>query len=106
MLEIDEIRRAASDAARDNGAILAVLFGSYARGTATKRSDVDLIFVEETDLRYVDRLDRYHSRLVVQLRTPVEMFVYTPEEFERMKDRPFVARALREGVVLYEFGKS
>jgi predicted nucleotidyltransferase len=106
MLQLDEIKEAASDVARANGAKLAVLFGSYARGTATERSDVDLIFVEETDKRYLDRLDGYYYQLVDRLRTPVEMFVYTPSEFERMKDQPFVARAVAEGIVLYESGES
>lgn len=106
MLHIDEIKQAASDVAKAKGAKLAILFGSYARGTATNRSDVDLIFVEDTDLRYIERLDGYYYPLVNQLNTPVEMFVYTPAEFERMKDSPFVARALKEGIILYESGKS
>lgn len=88
--------------AEANGAKLAVLFGSYARGTATTRSDVDLIFVEDTDLPFLKRIDRYFDPLVDMLRAPVETLVYTPDEFERMKLRPFITRALREGIVLYE----
>jgi predicted nucleotidyltransferase len=106
MLQIDDIKQAASDVAKTNGAKLAVLFGSYARGTATERSDVDLIFIEDTDKRYLERLDNYYYQLVDRLKTPVEMFVYTPDEFEQLKDGPFVARALKEGIVLYESGKS
>ena len=81
---------------------MAVLFGSYARGTATDRSDVAIIFVEETGLRFLERLDRYFDPLVDRLKAHVEAFVYSPEEFERVKDRPFIRRALEEGVVLYE----
>lgn len=102
VLDLERIREAVAEIARANGASLALLFGSYARGTATKRSDVDVIFVEETDARFLDRLDRYMGPLYDRLRTGVEVLVYTPAEFERMKDRGFVRRALREGVLVYE----
>ena len=32
----------------------------------------------------------------------MDVLVYTPEEFERMKDRGFIKRAIEEGKVLYE----
>lgn len=101
ILEQQNIRAAVSEVARRNGATFALLFGSYARGTATHRSDVDLIFVEETDARFIERLGKYMDPLFDELQTPVEVLVYTPEEFAFMKDRAFVKRALKEGVVLY-----
>jgi len=102
MLDLATIREAVARVAKANGAVLAVLFGSYARGTATERSDVDLIFVENTSDRFLDRLGRYMFPLLDELHEAVELFVYTPAEFEQMKRKPFVGRALREGVVLYE----
>lgn len=99
---IETIRDVVADVARMNGARLAILFGSYARGTATDRSDIDLIFVEETDLPYLKRIDRYFDPLVDRLKASVEMLVYTPAEFEKMKERPFVKRALEEGLIVYE----
>ena len=99
---IETIREAAVRVAEANGAELAILFGSYARGTATARSDVDLIFVEVTDLPFLRRLDRYFDPLADMLSAPVETLVYTPDEFENMKDRAFIKRAVEEGVVLYE----
>lgn len=105
MISLDKIEEAVADVARENGAQCAILFGSHARGTATRRSDVDVIFVEETDLPFLKRLDRYLGPLVDRLHTPIEVLVYTPGEFERMKDRPFIRQALEEGVVLYEHGK-
>ena len=100
--DLEAVKQAVSEIARANGASLAVLFGSYARGTATKRSDVDVIFVEETDARFLDRLGKYMGPLFDRLRTGVEVLVYTPAEFERMKSRSFVRRALAEGIVVYE----
>ena len=101
-VNLEGIRKAAREVAELNGARLAVLFGSHARGTATAGSDVDMIFVEETEDRFLDRLARYTDPLLDHLGPPVEVFVYTPEEFERMKEGAFVGRALEEGMVLYE----
>ncbi|WP_332450025.1 nucleotidyltransferase domain-containing protein [Methanoculleus sp.] len=45
---------------------LAVIFGSYAKGTANRRSDIDLYI--ETDNRMVKQeLERYHSNLSVKV---------------------------------------
>lgn len=104
-LTSERIKEAVVETARENGATCALLFGSYARGTATERSDIDVIFVEETDLPFLRRLDRYLGPLVDRLHVPVEVLVYTPQEFERMKDRPFVRQALQEGIILYEHGE-
>ncbi|MEN6505463.1 MAG: nucleotidyltransferase domain-containing protein [Planctomycetaceae bacterium] len=105
MTNLTAIRRAVRQAARANGATLAVLFGSHARGTATRHSDVDVIFVEETNDRFLDRLVRYMIPLSEALHEAIEVLVYTPAEFEDMKDRAFVRRALQEGIILYESGK-
>ena len=32
----------------------------------------------------------------------VDLLIYTPREIKAMADRPFIARALQEGVVIYE----
>ncbi|MGY4707232.1 hypothetical protein ACVNPS_05700 [Candidatus Bipolaricaulota sp. J31] len=34
----------------------------------------------------------------------MDLVCYTPEEFEAMRDSPFIRRALSEGVVLYAKG--
>ena len=105
-MTIEEIRTAVREVAESNRAMLAVLFGSYGRGTATQHSDIDVIFVEQTRDRYLDRLARYMYPLLDRLGPPVEVFVYTPDEFERMKQGAFVKRALEEGMVLYERGEA
>ena len=104
MLDLESIRHAVQDVARTNGAQMALLFGSYARRTATENSDVDVIFVEDTALPFLARLDRYFDPLVDRLNAALEVFVYTPDEFERMKEGPFVRRAMDEGIVIYESG--
>jgi predicted nucleotidyltransferase len=79
-----------------------VLFGSAARGDADEYSDIDLIIVKETTQRFVRR-----SVEAPYFSVPSDIFVYTPQEFEQMKENenPFLLSALEEGIVLYERGK-
>jgi predicted nucleotidyltransferase len=104
MVSPDVLKQAVTEVARANGALCAILFGSYARGTATRHSDIDLIFVENTSEPFLARLDRYLGPLVDRLKTGVETLVYTPDEFQRLRERPFLKHALATGVVLYESG--
>ena len=84
----------------DESVRLVILFGSLARGEVRETSDLDLIIVKETEERFLDRLDEYYEIVGVA----ADIFVYTPEEFEAMKESPFIKRALKEGVVVYEKG--
>jgi predicted nucleotidyltransferase len=102
MQTLEVIRAEVARVARDNGARLAVIFGSVARGTATAHSDIDVLFVEDTADPFLKRLDRYFDPLTDRLQAAVEVLVYTPREFERMVDSPFVKQAMAEGVVAYE----
>ena len=45
---------------------LAVLFGSYAKGTADAKSDIDL-YIETGDKEVKRELERYHSKLSVKI---------------------------------------
>ena len=98
----DRVLRAVRDTALQCGALKAIVFGSFARDSATRHSDVDAVFVETTDRRFIERLDRYMNGIYDRVGIPAEVFVYTPEEFARMADGPFMKRVLREGVVAYE----
>ena len=88
---------------RRYGVQKAILFGSFARGEPSRRSDIDLILVQTTTRRFLDRLDGIlHDLNKASPGPSVEALVYTPGEFEQMKNRGFVSRALKEGKVLYE----
>ena len=78
-----------------------ILFGSWACGEATRRSDIDLFVVCHCDLRPIDRIGRALDLLIDAPRA-VDAIVYTPEELSRCRHRPFISQLLSEGKVLYE----
>ena len=81
-----------------------VLFGSYARGEVRRSTDLDLMVVMPTELRFLDRLDLVYR--TAQPRVACDFFVYTPEELETLPATSDLVRtALREGKVVYEKGR-
>ena len=77
-----------------------ILFGSYAAGRRDLFTDLDLLVVMTSEQDFVHRT----AELYRQLQTGVDMdlIVYTPEEFEKQRQRGFVRHALATGQVLYE----
>ena len=104
-IDINKIKQTIYELAVKNKAIFALLFGSYARGTQTNNSDLDVIFVEETSKPFLKRLDPYFSPLADLMNNSVDIFVYTPDEFTKMKKSFFIQKALKEGVVIFESRK-
>ena len=80
-----------------------ILFGSYARGEATENSDIDLLVITDTDLPKPKRSAPIYS-LLRDYPFSKDILVYTSEETEQYRNLPaaIIARALREGIVLYE----
>lgn len=101
---LDDITKAVVPELRKGDARLAVLFGSYARGDADQFSDLDLIVVAETGRPFVERFKDFSGVWRVSPVKRIDMFVYTPEEFESMQraDNPFISRALEEGKIIFE----
>jgi predicted nucleotidyltransferase len=80
-----------------------ILFGSHARGDFHEGSDIDLVIIWETGERFLDRIDRVFER-ISPCTMPVEVLVYSPAEYEQMKQRGSVLAECveQEGHVLYE----
>jgi predicted nucleotidyltransferase len=76
-----------------------IVFGSWARGRADVYSDLDVVVVEETDKRFLRRLDDWD--FVPQM--GCDVLVYTPEEFASMQARgnAFIQNIVREGITVY-----
>ena len=81
----------------------AVVFGSLARGDISRRSDVDLIVIRDTEERFLDRYGDLGREIVQAVpERDVDLLIYTPQELVQMADRSFIATALREGRIIYE----
>lgn len=101
MMSIGEIREKLS-VLKDNKAIRKIiLFGSYARGDVSRKSDMDMVVIMDTDKRFFDRYELC-DRLYDLFDTGLDIFPYTEEEFSRISHRPFIKTIKKEGVLVYE----
>lgn len=100
---LDEITRRLTPALAAAGVVRAIVFGSHARGEADAWSDLDLVVVAQTGLPFVDRF-RALGALFDVSPCPLELLVYTPEEFSQMieAENPFIQEVLKDGVTIYE----
>ena len=62
-----------------------LLFGSYANGTETEDSDLDLLVVKENKLPRYKR-SREVKALLRGLKFPIDVMVYTPKEIQKWED--------------------
>jgi len=102
MVAIDRIEEFGRRIGREFGAEKVVLFGSYARGTVTEDSDVDLLVIGPFEGRSVDR--SVEIRMKLRPRFPVDLLIRTAEKVQQriqMGDE-FMREILEEGKVLYE----
>jgi len=98
----ESIRDVSDRIARHFGPERIILFGSYAYGSPTEESDVDLLVI----LRYEGSSRRAASAIRRQVRPDfaLDILTYRPGEVERraaMEDF-FVREVLERGKVLYE----
>ena len=80
-----------------------ILFGSYANGTPTEESDLDLLIVKDSNIP--SRLqNRKVRKLLSGWKVPMDVMVKSAEEFETYKDiiGTIVYPAHRFGKVVYE----
>lgn len=84
-----------------------ILFGSQARGDADEASDIDLIVLESGTFgagksRTMEEVKLYHA--LAGFHVSKDILVYSQDDAEYWQDslNHVLARALREGQVLYE----
>jgi predicted nucleotidyltransferase len=87
-----------------------ILFGSYARGTATEDSDIDLVVILDSDEMsqlFKDRMARRRpvsrSLLEINRQYPMDIIVYTKAEYDFLKDKEdfFIQEIEETGKELY-----
>ncbi len=99
---LDELEQIAAGPLRRSGAERAVVFGSYARGTADGYSDLDLAVVLRTHLPPSERWPLLREVLDA-LPVSVDLLIYTPEEFALGIEQRFgiFDAIVREGARFY-----
>ena len=102
MITISQLRNFLNPVFKKTDVTKAFLFGSYARGTADKGSDIDILIIKKTDKRFLDRFEEFSEIYSLLKGYAVDLLVYSPEELDRNRDRPFVKTILSEGISLYE----
>ena len=80
----------------------AILFGCGARGTQTRKSDLDLVIVLKTDKRFFERYEDFEEIHNLVKGCSVDMLIYSPEELKNISHRKFIKTILSEGKVIYE----
>lgn len=79
----------------------AILIGDVVSGDYSPSSTLDFIFVHETDRPFGRRADFFSYHLGSQVGLNAQ--VYTPEEFERLKDTlPALYSACKRGRVVFD----
>ena len=100
--EIERIRKLLFPVFQESKIKRAYLFGSLSKGTATRRSDIDLMIETETQKRFFNRYDDFEKIQRILSDRSVDMLIYTTDELSKISHRTFIRRILEEGVILFE----
>jgi predicted nucleotidyltransferase len=79
------------------------LFGSWARGEEDELSDMDILVIKRTSVPFLARLKEV-SRFFPAKTGGMDVLVYTPEEFARMKKEgnAFAEMIAEEALLIYD----
>jgi len=77
-----------------------LLFGSLANGKVGMWSDIDLVIIKSTEKPFLDRTKEV--LLLLHPEVGMDILVYTPEEFEMLKERKFFKDEVLAKGVIYE----
>jgi predicted nucleotidyltransferase len=102
-LTLADIRDLAVPVLTTTPARKALLFGSWARGTQTRGSDIDMMVISgDSGKRFFARYDDYDALYDAFGGVGLDLLIYTDRELKAMEDRSFIKTIVREGVVIYE----
>ncbi len=105
MIPLTDIQATCDDIVREFAPLQIILFGSYAYGTPTEHSDVDLLVVMP-----IPKSETHQQKLEIQRRVPrrfrMDLHVRSPEEiaYRISYNDWFLREILEKGNVLYESG--
>lgn len=98
----EELNRIVEVIKRDYKPERIILFGSLADEKVHEWSDIDLLIVKKTRKRPIERC--LEVCRLIRPKTGIDLFIYTPEEYERLIDErfSFLIDILKMGKILYE----
>lgn len=100
-----------TDTLKDEGVDRIILFGSYAYGTPTPNSDLDIIIVTNDDYMPTtnrEKMELHHkyNNKIRQFRAiiPIDLLVYTKQMYHKLLESGsiFTEEINRKGKVIYE----
>jgi len=100
--EVEKIKKLLHHFFEEMGVNKVMLFGSYSRGSETRKSDLDFMIVLDTDKRFFDRYEKFAKIYDYIKDRAVDLLIYTPEELDRIAHRSFIKKILTEGKIIYE----
>ena len=99
MINIDEIKPQIVKALKPLDPEKIILFGSYAYGTPTEESDIDLFLIKDTDIE-AESLMRLRD-LIKKERVGFDIICDSRESVEKKEDYFYKVDILQNGEVLY-----
>lgn len=100
--DLEELESLLKPVFKKRGVTKVLLFGSSARDTETRKSDVDLFIIMDTDKRFFDRYDDFDEIHDLINDRGVDMLIYTESELKKISHRKFIRNVLAEGKTIYE----
>lgn len=93
----------ASKIIEQNNPLKIFLFGSAVNQSGQDPNDLDFLIIKESALRR-DKRDIEIRENLSDIVYPMDIFVYTPQEYEKFKNLPFsfINKIVNSGKLLYE----
>ena len=74
-----------------------ILFGSYAKNMATKKSDIDILLI--TKLK--KEIDKITKEIYAKYGKEISALVMTPNDFKKQKEKALIREIIKDHYVLY-----
>lgn len=100
--EINKIKKLLIPVLVKNDVNKVIMFGSSARDSETKKSDIDLMIIMDTQKRFFDRYEQFEVINEIFRDRTVDLLIYSQDELNSISHRPFIKRILHEGLTIYE----
>ncbi|MEK6921796.1 MAG: nucleotidyltransferase domain-containing protein, partial [Nanoarchaeota archaeon] len=80
---------------------LYLLYGSIVNHTENPNSDLDLLIVTENKKMAEQRIIKKQSEIAEKFGNEVSVTLWSPEEFKKKKNSPFLQTAKKNAIIIY-----